>query len=143
VSAERLLSTLSKVRQRGPGRWVACCPAHKDRRASLSVRELTDGRVLAHCFAGCGVDDVVHAAGLQLEDLFPPRDRAGACTAPAEPRPFSARDLVDALAAELRVAWLILNDVALGRELGRGDRKRAAVARERCLALIEELRLAR
>ena len=143
MGAEVLLSALSKVSQRGAGRWIACCPAHKDRRASLSVRELADGRVLAHCFAGCDVEDVLRNAGLRLEDLFPPRDRAGACTAPAEPRPFSARDLVDALAAELRVAWLILNDVALGRELARSDRRRAAVARDRCLALIDELRLAK
>ena len=51
--------------------YTARCPAHEDRTASLSLSEADDGRVLLHCFAGCGAGDVVAALGLSLGDLFP------------------------------------------------------------------------
>lgn len=139
MSVERLLSGLAGVRKKGPARWVAKCPAHKDRSPSLSVRELDDGRLLVHCFAGCDVESVVAAAGLGLEDLFPARP-IGAHGAPAERRPFSVSELIAALSVELKVAWVLLDDIAAGREHAAADRKRAALARERCVALVEELR---
>jgi hypothetical protein len=139
VSADRLLSQLSGVRRTGSGRWVAKCPAHQGRRLSLSIRELDDGRVLLHDFAGCEVESVLSAVGLAVEDLFPPRP-GGAHAAAAERRPFSVTELMAALAAELNIAWVLLGDVAAGREHTPADRKRAAVARDRCVALIEELR---
>lgn len=140
VSADRILAGLSKVRRTGPGRWVACCPAHKDRTASLSVRELDDGRTLLHCFAGCDVDQVVGALGLTMEDLFPPRQEGPGTGQKAERRPFSSRELLDALAGELRVVWVLLTDMEAGRQPGPRDRQRAGIARERCVAMIEELR---
>jgi hypothetical protein len=54
----------------GSGRWMARCPAHDDRSASLSIREGRDGRALVHCFAGCTVSATLKASGLQLKDLF-------------------------------------------------------------------------
>ena len=39
MGVTNLLSTLNKVKQTGPGRWIACCPAHVDKHPSLSVRE--------------------------------------------------------------------------------------------------------
>lgn len=119
---------------------MARCPAHKDRSASLSIRELDDGRVLVHDFAGCDVESVLFAAGLGLEDLFPPRAIGPGAGHKAERRPYSARDLLNALASELNIVWTVLGDVAANRELGRLDRKRAGIARERCMALIQELR---
>lgn len=61
--AERL-----HARRSGAG-WAACCPAHDDRTPSLSVTE-RDSRILLHCHAGCSVDSVLAAAGLQMKDLF-------------------------------------------------------------------------
>lgn len=120
---------------------MARCPCHKDRTASLSVRELDSGVTILHDFAGCEVEAVLAAVGLGFEDLYPPRPTGRpAGGRAADPRPFSARDLLNALASELRVAWLVLSDVAAGKEIGPTDRKRAGVARERCGALIEELR---
>ncbi|MBC7480710.1 MAG: DNA primase [Rhizobacter sp.] len=78
MSAAVLLDRLDKVRARGPGQWSACCPAHDDKGPSLSVKETADGRVLLHCFAGCEVDEVTAAVGLDLADLFPPRETSGA-----------------------------------------------------------------
>jgi len=49
----------------------AQCPAHDDRRASLSVGEGEDGRALLRCHAGCTVDDIVDAIGMEMKDLFP------------------------------------------------------------------------
>lgn len=71
--AETLLGRLEGVRRAGHG-FVARCPAHEDRQASLSVAEGDDGRVLLNCFAGCDTDAICAALGLTLADLFPPKD---------------------------------------------------------------------
>lgn len=140
MSADRITSALQKVRRTGPGRWVACCPAHKDRTASLSVRELDTGAVLLHCFAGCPVESVLASMSLRMEDLFPPRPATPGTGRPPERRPFSVRDLLDALATELRLVWVLLADIEAGKQPAPKDRQRAGIARERCAALIEELR---
>jgi hypothetical protein len=70
---DSVLSRLEKVRLRQPGQWSACCPAHKDKSPSLSVRETSDGAVLLHCFAGCEVSEVVAALDLDMNALFPLR----------------------------------------------------------------------
>lgn len=66
---ELVLSRLDRVRKCGRGH-IACCPAHEDRSASLSITGGEDGRVLLHCFAGCGAADIVAALGLEIGDLF-------------------------------------------------------------------------
>lgn len=66
------------------------CPAHADRGPSLHVTQASDGRWLLHCFAGCTLDEILRAAGLQLADLFP----AGSAP-PGQRRP-APRRLTDA-----------------------------------------------
>jgi len=56
-------------RRAGAG-WVALCPAHDDRRPSLSVSEGPDGRILLYCFGGCPTQHVLAAMGLRWSDLF-------------------------------------------------------------------------
>jgi hypothetical protein len=51
VSFGRLVEALD-ARQSGEN-FMARCIGHDDRRPSLSVRQLPDGFVLLHCFAGC------------------------------------------------------------------------------------------
>lgn len=53
----------------------ALCPAHADRRPSLDVDELGDGRVLVCCRAGCSIGEIVSALGIETSDLFPERPR--------------------------------------------------------------------
>lgn len=56
-------------RKSGAG-YVARCPAHDDHEPSLSLRDGDDGRVLAHCHAGCTQAAVIAALkdlGLWLE----------------------------------------------------------------------------
>jgi len=55
--------------------YMARCPHHRDRTASLSVREGQEGRVMLHCHAGCPTVDVVESAGLSMVDLFAPGSR--------------------------------------------------------------------
>jgi hypothetical protein len=54
---------------------MAKCPAHDDRRASLSVGEGDDGRALIKCHAGCSVEEVLNVVGLEMRDLFVAHER--------------------------------------------------------------------
>lgn len=75
-----LLGRLDGVRKgRAPegmeGQWSARCPAHDDRRSSLSVALTSPDdqgvrRVLQDCHAGCSPQDVCKAEGLDISDLF-------------------------------------------------------------------------
>lgn len=73
---QTFLEVLEGAKKCGSG-WSAPCPGHEDRRASLSIGEGSDGRVLLHCFAGCETEDIVKAAGLTMGDLFPEKERDG------------------------------------------------------------------
>ena len=133
MSADALLTRLDRVRRTGEGRWMACCPAHEDRRASLSARKLDDGRVLLHDFAGCSTEEVLRAIGLDFEALFPERQIEHGRP---ERRPWRMRDVIAALEFELTLALIVLADAAEGRQV---DRERANKARERVLHFMEEL----
>jgi hypothetical protein len=52
------------------GQWSAKCPAHDDRRPSLSLGVGDDGRALMDCKRGCAIEAVVAALGLRLLDLY-------------------------------------------------------------------------
>lgn len=45
------------------------CPAHSDKQASLTITQGNKG-TLFHCHAGCSLDDILSAAGLDLKDTF-------------------------------------------------------------------------
>jgi hypothetical protein len=66
---ERVLRLLEDVRE-GQSGWTALCPAHGDRRSSLSIAEGNNGKVLLKCFAGCDTEEIVAAIGLKTSDLF-------------------------------------------------------------------------
>jgi hypothetical protein len=132
MTAAALLDRLDGVRQTGPDRWLARCPAHDDRRPSLAVRELDDGRVLVHDFAGCDVADVVAAVGLELDVLFP--DRAGDHRQRGERRPFPAADILRMIAFEALLVATAASALANGAGLAEDDRKRVLLAAERIQA---------
>jgi len=85
---KRFLSALADrncdPKQNGNG-WSARCPAHEDRRPSLSVSEGDDGRTLVWCHAGCSVESICDAAGLRVADLMTD-DSSTASTQPAKIR---------------------------------------------------------
>lgn len=69
---DRILDALDD-RDRGPrqsgGSWLARCPAHDDRKPSLSVRQV-EGHALIFCQAGCAAAEVMTALDLTLRDLY-------------------------------------------------------------------------
>jgi 5S rRNA maturation endonuclease (ribonuclease M5) len=111
VTVEEFVSRLDGASGAGGGH-VARCPAHQDDRASLSVGEGDDGRVLLRCFAGCEPEAVVAALGLEMKDLFPAKEKPVRQAKPAPP-PLSA-DEVAAMAKALREdadAWRHVTEV--------------------------------
>jgi len=73
VTADKLARTL-EGRRNGTG-WMARCPAHEDRNASLSISEGNDRRILLHCHAGCRTETILAALGLEPRELFPEAER--------------------------------------------------------------------
>lgn len=128
MTTETLLSRLEGVKRTGPDRWLAKCPAHEDRRPSLSVRALADGRILIHDFGGCGTDAVLAAAGLEMGDLFP--ERIDKYDLPKPPR-IPAGDVLQAIGTELEVVVIAARDLAEDRVLDAGDHARLLVAADR------------
>lgn len=123
MDVNALLSRLDGVKGRN-GSWSAKCPAHADRSPSLSVKELPDGRILMHCFGGCGTDAVLGALGLSMGDLFPK------CLGelPQRRGDFTAIDALRALAFESSVVALVASDLAEGKAISETDAQRARVA---------------
>lgn len=76
MTANELVGRLEGVKRSGKG-WTARCPSHDDRRASLSVANGRDGRVLVHCFAGCSVADIATALGVSVRGLFADQAKTG------------------------------------------------------------------
>lgn len=68
MNAEALLERFHGVQRSGTG-WAAKCPAHEDRKPSLSIHE-RDGKILIHCHAGCSQEAVLAAAGIEARELF-------------------------------------------------------------------------
>ncbi len=64
--------------------WQALCPAHEDRHPSLSVAAGRSGDALLHCHAGCELNAIIQALGLDLTDLFASGEPS---TAPPPGRP--------------------------------------------------------
>ena len=63
-----ILGKLHGVKKLGNG-YQARCPAHDDDNPSLSV-VVRDGKVLMHCHAGCSIEEVCTAMGVEQKELF-------------------------------------------------------------------------
>ena len=133
--ASVLLSRLDGVKQTGADRWLARCPAHNDKRPSLSVREIDGDRVLVHCWAGCAVRDVLGAAGLSFEALYPQRPSH---RAKPERRPFPTTDVLRAVEWEALIVAVAASSLVNRGELAEDDRKRLLLAASRLTAAVRE-----
>lgn len=131
-----LIARLDGVRETGPGRLVACCPAHDDRSPSLSIRETDDGRILLHCFAGCEVESVLDALGMTFADVMP--ERIGTDHAYKSRRPrFDARQVLEGVSYELTVVALIAEKMAQGDPLTDEYNDRLTLAAQRMNTAME------
>lgn len=130
-----LLNTLSKVKKTGPSRYIALCPAHPDKRPSLTITEKDDGMVLLKCWAGCGAADVLNAVGLEFDALYPARTDDHR-SKPVR-KPWNPADLLQIMAFEATVARICAADVARGRPLTEADTQRLITATQRLNAAAE------
>lgn len=64
---DSLLSRLERVRRTGPNTWLASCPTREDKRPSMTIRELDDGRILIHDFGGDAPTEILAAIGPLLK----------------------------------------------------------------------------
>ena len=129
MSADNLLLHLTGIKKTGVNRWLACCPAHPDKRPSLAVRELDDERILVCCFAGCSVEEVLHAVGLEFNALYPEK-LISHCLHP-ERHPFNARDILEAVRFEALVVSVAASTIARGETLVEDDCERLMLASRR------------
>ena len=118
-----LLSRLDGVRQTHPDRWISLCPAHEDHNPSLAIRERDDGAILLCCRVGCPVAAVVHAIGLELRDLFPPRPAGHHCgPVPRSERPYlTVPEWGALLRYSVTVVCIAAEDLAAGRAISPED----------------------
>lgn len=116
MTLPEFLARLEGVRKSGRG-YVARCPSHDDRNASLSIGD-GDRGIVVRCFAGCEPRNIVAGAGVTLRDLFseaaPRVNRTPLRASNSVTR--EARPTVAPLSAELVERWhgaLIEDEAAL------------------------------
>lgn len=131
MKADAFITRLEKARATGKGTWIACCPSHADKHPSMTIRELDDGRVLVHCFAGCDIAQILGAVGMDFDALFP--DRLVENARPLR-RPFPAADVLEAVAFETLFVVTAAGNVRQGVALTDADRARLLLASERILS---------
>lgn len=122
----QILSRLDKVRQHQKGRYMALCPAHEDRSRSLSLTQAEDGRILMHCFAGCHIEDICSAIGLEVKDLFP----SNQANHYSGFKNWKSKRMQDALVREHMIVEMAKADRAKGRTLSENDKARVLKAIE-------------
>lgn len=138
ASIHTLLDRLEKVRERGPGRWMACCPAHEDKSPSLSIRETSDGVILLKCFGpGCSAADIVAAVGLELRDLFPEKLSDHIPSRRDRNHFHAAREALKAIRVEVMIVAIAGETVHRGETLEPEDMDRLWRAVERIRAAAE------
>lgn len=69
MEIEEIVKGLLECKKINSNSYMAKCPAHNDKRASLSIKESNE-KILIHCFAGCKTEDIVKRMGVTMKDLF-------------------------------------------------------------------------
>ncbi len=142
--SQQLLGRLEGVITTGKG-WRARCPAHDGKSASLAIAQGDNGTLLLHCFAGCQVQDVLAAVGLQVGDLFVRRDLQSMSPGERSQLRQAAllpkwRAALDVLVTEASVVLIGARQLGEGAPLGDTDLTRLKVAALRIFDAQEALR---
>jgi len=122
---EGILARLEGVRKAGDG-YNAKCPSHADKSPSLSIKELDDGRVLMHCFAGCTVHEIMHSIGISFKDLFP----EGQKKYESYKSQFTPKQMLDILHYEVVVINFLMEKMHKGEPFNQPDRQAFQKAKE-------------
>ncbi len=71
MNIQEFITHFKAVKQMGENQYMALCPAHNDKKPSLSVG-LSENKkqILLHCYAGCSAEDILNAVGLKKKDLY-------------------------------------------------------------------------
>jgi len=93
--------------------------------------------VLLRCWHGCDADAVVAAIGLELTDLFPPRESSAG--RPRRRRLLTAGQALGLLADESNLVAVAASSVAHGIDLSDADRARVLQAAGRIAYLRQEV----
>ena len=137
MSADNILAHLDRVKSSGPDNWVARCPAHTDKSPSLAIRELADGTVLLHCFAGCGVEQVLTSIGMTFDDLYPPKPIGDT---QAQRVSFPPLSILQCIAKEALVVSIVASHLAEGNPLSPADMQSCLNAARRITDSLEMIR---
>ena len=121
------LSRLEKIRRTGEGKWLACCPSHDDKSPSLAIKQTDDGKILIHCFAGCGVEEIVSAIGLTLADLMPDNSQFKKGSKPPK---FNKFELFDRVVFESTILLVAIRQLFNHEPLSDEDMARVIKAEE-------------
>lgn len=128
-----------KLHESGRDRWRACCPAHGGSNPFVLSIGVGEGEiVLLRCWAGCEVEQVAQALGLELQDLFPPRLDVGRHVAgPMQRRRMlPASQALALLGVEALTVFVVGADMHARRTISEADFERLALA----VGRIDELR---
>lgn len=137
MTVDVLLSRLDDPRPNGTDRWRCACPVCGGRnRSTLSIGVGDTGAVLLRCWKeGCSPEQIAHAVGLELEDLFPPRETH---SAPLKRRRLiTAGQALEVLDSEATLLVLCASDMAKGEQV---DRDRLLTAAARIAMIRDEVR---
>jgi hypothetical protein len=137
---DMVLSRLTpfKLRENGRDRWRACCPAHGGSNPSALSIGIGNDAVLLKCWHGCSADEVAGALGLELSDLFPPKEKYGGPI--RRKRLVSAQQALEVLAFETLLTWTAAKNLANGVVLTDQDRVRLDLAATRIHDISQEVK---
>ena len=137
-AAEMLLSRLDHPRPNGKDRWRCACPVCGERnRSTLSIGIGDSGAVLVKCWKnGCSPAEIAAAVGLEIEDLFPPRDSSAGPL--RRRRMLTAQQALDLLYEEATLIWVVASDIARGKPVDEQTKDRLVTAAGRIGALRQE-----
>lgn len=134
INADALLNRLDGLKKTGEGKYLAKCPAHKDKSPSLSIKEIPGEKLLFNCFAGCSAESILAAVGIEWRDIYPARVDDKKERFPQ----FNTRELFPLLVQESLIALLAVQQIERGEPLTEHDIQRVAIAKETILNINTE-----
>lgn len=69
MQINEILTKFENVKQMKPNSYQCKCPAHDDRKASLTITQ-GNNKILLHCHAGCKVNDILSKINLKMSDMY-------------------------------------------------------------------------